>query len=200
MKRFPLLPAAVAATALLLLGGMPAQAHGVADAGLLGGVLHPLFGLDHLCMLMAVGAAASFLSSPLLLWALGGGLLGAAFGFGGSSLPAAELLAALAISAVALVTLLASRLGSSAGTALMPLLAGPIVAAGVAVHALLHGLEAPRDGSTLLWWGGALLSSALVSGAVCQSLRRLPLAWTRFAALALLVAGAVLATGAIQPG
>ncbi|MFM7361899.1 MAG: HupE/UreJ family protein [Cyanobium sp.] len=190
----------MAATALLLLGGMPAQAHGIADAGLLGGVLHPLFGLDHLCMLMAVGAAASFLSSPLLLWALGGALLGAAFGFGGSSLPAAELLAALAISAVALVTLQASRPGRSAGSMLLPRLAGPIVAAGMAVHALLHGLEAPRDGSTLLWWGGALLSSALVSGVACLALRRLPGAWTRFTSLALLVAGAVLATATMHPG
>jgi urease accessory protein len=199
MKRFPVLPAALAA-ALLLLGSLPAQAHGVAGGGLLGGVLHPLFGLDHLCMLIAVGTAASFISSQLLLWALGGALLGAAFGFAGSSLPAAELLAALAISAVALVTLLASRLVRRTGTTVLPLMAGISVAAGVAVHALLHGLEAPRDGSTLLWWGGALLSSVLVSGVSCLLFRRLPLAWTRFAALALLVAGAVLATGAIQPG
>lgn len=199
MKRFPVLPAALAA-ALLLLGNLPAQAHGVADGGLLGGVLHPLFGLDHLCMLIAVGTAASFMSSQLLLWALGGGLLGAAFGFAGSSLPAAELLAALAISVVALLTLLASRLGRRAGTKALPLLAGFSVAAGVAVHALLHGLEAPRDGSTLLWWGGALLSSVLVSGATCLLFRRLPLAWTRFAALSLVVAGAVLATATFQPG
>jgi urease accessory protein len=199
MKRFPVLPAALAAS-LLLLGSLPAQAHGAADGGLLGGVLHPLTGLDHLCMLIAVGTAASFISSQLLLWALGGALLGAAFGFGGSSLPAAELLAALAISAVALVTLLASRLGRRANGASLPLLAGLSVATGTAVHALLHGLEAPRDGSTLLWWGGALLISVLVSGLSCVLLRRLPLVITRCAAMALLVVGAVLATGTFQPG
>lgn len=198
MNRFPLLPAAVAATSLLVLGSLPVQAHGVADGGLLGGALHPLFGLDHLCMLLAVGTAASYLSSQLLVWALGGALLGAALGLGGSSPPAAELLAALAISGVALLTLLASRLNRGGDRALLPLASGFIVAAGVAVHALLHGLEAPRDGSTLLWWGGALLSSALVSGVTCLLVRCLPLAYTRFVALTLLVSGAVLATAAMQ--
>jgi urease accessory protein len=200
MKRFPLLPAVFAAAALLLVGSLPAQAHGAAAGGLLGGMLHPLFGLDHLCMLLAVGTAASYLSSQLLLWALGGALLGAGLGLAGSSLPAAELLAALAISTVALLTLQASRLGRGGDRSVLPWLGAFTVAVGVAVHALLHGLEAPRDGSTLLWWAGALLGSALVSGVTCLLMRRLPLAVTRFLALALVVSGAVLATGTFQPG
>lgn len=41
-----------------------------------------------------------------------------------------------------------------------------MVAAAVAVHAMLHGLEAPADGSAALWWLGAFTGSVLVSGAV----------------------------------
>ena len=72
-----------------------------------------------------------------------------------------------------------------------------LVASAVAVHAMLHGLEAPADGSAALWWLGAFAGSVLVSGGSFLLLRRLPLAWTRGVALLLALCGGVAALGPI---
>ena len=72
MRRFHSPLIALTAGSAVVLGTHPALAHGTATGGALGGLTHPLLGLDHLIMLMAVGTAASFISSQLLLWALGG--------------------------------------------------------------------------------------------------------------------------------
>ncbi len=74
----------------MLSSGTAAQAHGLAAGGGIGGLTHPLLGLDHLFILMAVGTAASYISAQLLLRALGGAVVGAAIGFTGLSLPSAE--------------------------------------------------------------------------------------------------------------
>ena len=174
----------VAALAFAGLGG-PAQAHGLASqAGLGSGLLHPLMGLDHLLMLVAVGAAACALAPQLLAWALAGGLIGGVIGSSGGQLPGQELLAALAISGVGLLALFPGR---SWFTTLKP--AGALVAVAVALHAMLHGQEAPSDGSTALWWLGALLMSALVSGGSYGLLSRLTHTWTQRLALLLVVLG-----------
>ncbi len=178
-----------AASALALLLDQPAQAHGFAQGGITAGFLHPITGADHLLLLLGVGAAASCISSQLLLWGLAGAIGGGVFG----ALPAQEFLAALAISAVAVLVLRSLRakqspqLGAGAG----------LVATAVAVHAMLHGLEAPADGSATLWWLGAFCASVLVSGGSFLLLRRLPVAWTRGVALLLALAGGVVALGPI---
>ena len=89
----------------------------------------------------------------------------------GGTLPAQEFLAALAITAVAVLVLrsLRSQQSPQLGTC------AALVAAAVAVHAMLHGLEAPADGSALLWWLGAFSGSVLASGGSFLALRRLPL-------------------------
>ena len=69
------------------------------------------------------------------------------------------------------------------------------VAGGLAIHALLHGLEAPKDSTTLLWWLGALFSSTVVCGGTCLVLRKLPTRWSKAAALAFVVIGCWLAVG-----
>lgn len=176
---------ATAAGAVILLGTNPVLAHGAAAGGGLGGFTHPLLGPDHLFMLMAVGTAASLLSLRLLLWALAGAVIGAAFGLAGLNFASAEVLAALSISAVAGLSLLAGR-GA---------VVGAVVGSGVAIHAMLHGLEAPQDGSTLIWWGGALFSSALVCGGTCLLLRKLPRSFPRTAAITLVAIGGLLAIG-----
>ena len=174
-----------AALAVLSIAG-PASAHGISgQAGLAGGALHPLLGADHLLLLLAVGAAASAITPQLLTWALAGGLIGAVVGVSGAPLPALEVLAALAISVVALLALG----GRQRWRVTLPA-AGSLVAMAVALHAMLHGQEAPADGSALLWWLGALLTSTLVSGGTYAVLRRLPLAWTSRLALLLGVLGA----------
>ena len=179
------------AAALVLLLDQPAQAHGIAHGGIAAGFLHPISGVDHLLLLMAVGAAASSISSQLLLWGLAGAIGGGVFGALGGTLPAQELLAALAISAVAVVVLrtLRSKQSPQLGAC------AALVAAAVAVHAMLHGLEAPAVGSAALWWLGAFTGSVLVSGGSFLLLRRLPLAWTRGAALLLALCGGVAALG-----
>lgn len=184
---------ALTAGSAVLLTGHSALAHGAADGGALSGLSHPLLGLDHLFMLMAVGTAASFMSSQLLLWALAGAVLGAVAGFSGFSLAAAEVMAALAIAVVGALTLLAGRLTKTSNSGTITAISGGVVAAGMAIHAMLHGLEAPRDSSTALWWGGALLSSALVCGGTTLLLKKLPFSWTRATAIACVVIGALLA-------
>ena len=50
-----LLLSSAAGLSLSLLSALPASAHGGADAGLIGGALHPLLGIDHLLLLVGVG-------------------------------------------------------------------------------------------------------------------------------------------------
>ena len=190
MKRFFLPITAFAAAASVGLGTLPAQAHGLASGGPMAGFLHPLLGADHLLMLLAIGTAASQLSLQLLLWALGGGVIGALGSTGGWTLPLLETLAALAIVAVAALTLVWNRRGSADRA--IQLLTGGVVSAGVGIHGLLHGLEAPPEGNGLLWWGGALLSSLVVCGGTALVLRQVPQTWRKALALALLMGGGVL--------
>jgi urease accessory protein len=167
----------------------PAQAHGVSGGGLAAGFLHPLTGLDHLVMLMAVGTAAAMVSPRLLVWALGGSVLGALLACAGLNLPAAEVLAALAIALVALLALRAGRPQDRQGSSGAAAALAPVVALGMAVHALLHCLEIPSQGSALLWWAGALSASVLIGGGSTLLLRRLPAVRSAAAAAFLLVGG-----------
>ena len=178
-----------AASLGFVLIGQPAQAHGLAHGGLGHGFLHPITGVDHLLLLIGVGAAASYVSAGLLLWGLAGAVLGGMAGAMGFALPFAEVLGALAITAVALLSLRSHRDGRSPGLAF----AGSLVAGAVALHALLHGGEAPVDGSALGWWAGALAATVLVSGGSFLAMRRLPLVWTARLALLLAVLGGALA-------
>lgn len=195
MKRFLSPLVALTAGSAVVLGTHPAVAHGTAAGGALGGLTHPLLGLDHLFMLMAVGTAASFISSQLLLWALGGAVIGAAVGFTGFTLASAEVLAALAISAVGALILLAGTFAKTSNSDTLTTISGVVVAGGISIHAMLHGLEAPKDSSTLLWWSGAILSSVLVCGGTYLLQKKLPVTWTKAAAIAFLAIGGFLAFG-----
>ncbi len=185
-----LLLASAAGFGLSLLGALPAGAHSLGGGGLGAGFGHPLLGLDHLLLLVGVGAAASFIHLRLLLFALAGAVLGALIGVNGIQLPWLELGAALAVSALGLLVL-RRRPGES--TSWLPL-SGALVAGSVAVHGLLHGQEASGAAS---WWLGALLSSALVVGVTVLTLRRLSPVWTLRLAVLLSLAGAVLALAPI---
>ena len=191
--------AALAALAVVV-SSTPAQAHGGAAGGLeavgvMGGVLHPLLGLDHLTLLVAVGAAAAAISWQLLVWAFAGALAGAAIGATGGVIPGAEGVAALAISAVGLVLLTAGKVAKG-GTGT---LGGVVVAAALAIHAMLHGLEAPQDSSTWIWWSGALVSSACICGGAALLFKQLPAPWIKGLALAFVLIGGVLAVGSLAP-
>jgi len=195
MKRFLSPLVALTASSAVILGTHPALAHNTAAGGAFGGLTHPLLGLDHLFMLMAVGTAASYISSQLLLWALGGAVIGAAIGFTGFTAASAEVMAALAVSAVGAVTLLAGRIANPTNPNALTTISGVVVGAGVSIHAMLHGVEAPKDSSTLLWWSGALMSSVLVCGGTYLLLKKLPVSASKAAAVAFLAIGGFLAFG-----
>lgn len=196
MKR-PFWPMAlVAAVAVVVvLEAFPAQAHGVVSGGPLAGLVHPLLGLDHLLMLLAVGTAASQISFQLLGWALGGGLLGVVAGLLSWSLPAVETLAALAVALVAGMVVVRGHAGGWRSTT-MQRLSGAVVALGVAIHGLLHGLEAPTGAAALSWWSGALITSVVVCAGSAILLQRLPQRWRTVMAMAMVVAGGLLAVHA----
>ena len=178
--------AAAAGLGLSLLSAIPAQAHGMADAGLLAGASHPLLGLDHLLLLLGVGGVAAYVSASVLLFALGGALVGAVVGSLGIDLPGAEVLAALAVSGLGVLLLLLQKSPRSPQLGLV----GSAVAAAVAVHALLHGQEAS---GTLTWWLGAGLASSAVVGVTFVLLRRVSSRWTQALAAGLSLAGLALA-------
>ena len=83
----------------------------------------------------------------------------------------------------------AAQLAGGNDTAPAAAPAGALVAAAVAVHAMLHGQEAPGH---LLWWLGAALGSGGVLLGSFALLRRLGAVWTGRLALALCLGGGVL--------
>jgi urease accessory protein len=187
MKRLFLPLTLLATLSAVALGALPSEAHGTATGGALDGLAHPLMGVDHLLMLLAVGTAASQISLALLPWALGGGASGALLGSTGWTMPLLETLAALAIMGVAALTLQGDASGR--GDRVLQALSAGVVGGGMAIHGLLHGLEAPAGSASPLWWAGALLSSAVVCGGTAMLLRSLPQGWGRAMALAMLMAG-----------
>ncbi|MCP9888183.1 HupE/UreJ family protein [Cyanobium sp. ATX 6A2] len=182
----PLLLPVTAGLGLSLLSGLPAQAHGIADAGFSTGFSHPITGLDHLLLLVGVGGVAAFMGGSVLLFALVGAVAGAVVGSLGGDLPGAELLAALAISALGVVILASQRSGRSPRLGLI----GTLVALAIAVHALLHGQEASGGAS---WWLGAALGSTLAVAVSYGVLRQAHIRWTVVVAAVLAVSGVVLA-------
>jgi urease accessory protein len=170
-----------------LLSALPASAHGPADAGLLTGALHPLTGLDHLLLLVGVGALAGRVERRLLWPALTGAVVGALFGAAGGWIPAGELLAALSVSALGLLLLASHRSGKGGG----PLaLSGAVVGSAVAIHALLHGREATGDPT---WWLGASLAAAAVVAVSALAFAHCSIRATRVLAVMLGISGLVLA-------
>jgi len=164
----PLLQMGAAGLGLSLLGMLPAAAHGTAAAGMLGGAGHPLLGLDHLLLLLAVGTTSALAGPALLALAAGAAVAGALIGSFGGSLPGAELLAALVITALGAALLWQQRRQRHDQPGAVVLAA--VLAAAVALHALLHGLESSGQAS---WWLGAAVSSCLVVGLTHLSISRL---------------------------
>ncbi len=183
---------AIAALAVVV-SGQPAAAHGISGGGLGSGFLHPLLGSDHLLLLLGVGAAAASLSAQLLLWGLAGALAGGVYGALGGGLPAAEVLAALAISAVAALVLRSQNSPTTTGVNAGLGLAGSVIATAVAIHAMLHGHEVPAAISASSWWLGALAASTLVAGGSYLVLRQQGAIWSQLLALGLALAGGLLA-------
>jgi urease accessory protein len=185
--------ATAAGLGLSLLSALPAGAHGTASSGLVSGASHPLLGLDHLLLLVGVGGAAALAGPSLLVVAMAAAVLGSLFGAFGGNLPGAEVLAALAVSALGL-TLLALQRSQTAGPGSLTQALTLVLATGVAVHAMLHGQEAHGSAAGLLgWWLGASLTSVAVVSTSFAALRQLSPTWGLRLAAGLSVAGGLLA-------
>lgn len=138
------------------------------------GLLHPLTGLDHLLVIVAVGALAVLLPSRPTLWLLPSALIGgmAAGGAVGMALGPARLVEVAVAGSVLLVGVaLAVRHRRTASTAVALLVVGT-----GAVHGYGHGAWRPV-GPTVDYAVGVLVATAvlLVAGvAVGVGLRRQP--------------------------
>ena len=161
----------IAAAAILLPEIALAHEGGVAG-GLVSGFTHPIFGLDHVVAMVAVGLWGAFLSQPAiwllpmvfpLVMALGGLL-----GIFGVPVPAVET--GIAASALAL--------GAMVALALRPPLwvAALLVGAFAIFHGHAHGTELPQAANPLAYGAGFVIATGLLhlSGIALGLLARWP--------------------------
>jgi urease accessory protein len=153
--------ACIAAVAVGLMSATePALAHQGAgvSGGLASGLTHPLFGLDHVVAMVAVGLWGAFLGLPAMwvlpvvfpmVMALGGaaGVLG---------LPLAHVEIGIALSAIVLGLMVALA-------ARPPLWIAAIIVATFAVfHGYAHGTELPQSANPLAYSVGFVVSTGLL--------------------------------------
>ncbi len=177
-------------TAALLLSPALAFAHpGHDHAGLMSGIAHPIFGLDHLLAMLAVGLWAAqqqgsarwLLPLTFVATMLVGGLLG----FAGIEMPLMETGIAGSVLALGLLVALAVRppLAVAAGlTALFAL-----------SHGVAHGLELPALSSPWGYAAGFVAATAALHGigyAIARNLPQLAMPLVRLAGGASALAGA----------
>jgi len=184
---FPLL----AGAALLTRSAWAHPGHAAHDFS--SGVAHPIFGLDHLLAMLAVGLWAVQLGGRAL-WAVpctfvGVMALGGACGMNGLELPAVE--SGIAVSVLLLGLLIA-------GAFKLPLyVSAGLTAAFAFCHGCAHGAELPAGASGLAFAGGFVVATALLHGAgigLAVALRKtqLPQSVLRGAGAAIAVAGVAL--------
>lgn len=152
------------AVAIVILSGlaMPASAHtGHGEwGGWLAGMAHPLGGLDHLLIMLGVGVWAgrqggkTIACLPVAFLAMMA--MGAAMGFAGLILPAAELWVSISVAVLGLLFLAGRR------AALFPVNLG--VAAFGLFHGFVHAQELPTGMSAGAYAAGFLLSTLLLLG------------------------------------
>jgi urease accessory protein len=145
--------------ALMLIAGSPAVAHtGGMAGGFIGGFAHPLFGPDHVVVMVAVGLWGAFLGTPAiwllpivfpLVMAFGG-----AIGILGVPLPGVEI--GIALSAIVL--------GSMVALAAAPPLpiAAVLVGAFAIFHGYAHGAELPPGTDAVAYSVGFVAATGLL--------------------------------------
>lgn len=144
----------------LVLCAEPVLAHQAAgvSGGLLSGFTHPLFGLDHVIAMVAVGLWGAFLGMPAI-WVLPVVFpmvmaLGGAAGVLGLPLPYVEIGIAVSAIVLGLMVALAAR---------PPLWVAAIVVATFAVfHGYAHGTELPGAANPLAYSVGFVVSTGLL--------------------------------------
>ncbi len=167
----------------LFLSPAVAFAHAGHDhSGLMAGLAHPVFGLDHLLAMLAVGLWAAQ-QSGAARWALpltfvGTMLIGGLLGFNGLEIPLMETGIAASVLAFGLLVAVAIRLPMAISIALTALFA--------LTHGVAHGLELPELASPWGYAAGFVMATAALHGAGYALVRSLP----RAAAPLVRVAGA----------
>ena len=147
---------------LFSLSALPAHAHTGIGAvhGLLDGMLHPLIGIDHLLVMLAVGLWAAMRGGKAL-WLLPTAFL-AAMGAGaglsllGITVTAAESWVALSVVAAGVLVWRNTRMSSALAVALVSVFA--------LAHGYVHALELTDGADALAYSTGFLLTTALLHG------------------------------------
>ena len=160
MRRNGSIVAGAGAAAALVAGPAAAHTFGAQGAGFGAGFGHPIFGLDHLLAMIAVGLWAAQLGGAAV-WrvptafvaALG---VGAALAVTGVPLPAVEPGIMASVLVLGLLIAFAVRLPSAAGMAIDAVFA--------LFHGHAHGAEMPEAAHPLLYGLGFALASVLLHG------------------------------------
>ena len=141
--------------------------------GLVSGILHPIYGVDHLVAMVAVGLWGAQLRNPAI-WVLpitfpAVMAFGAVLGLAGLPLPGIEM--GIALSALALGIMVACSLRP-------PLWMAGVLVAGFAIfHGHAHGTELPSSANPLAYGVGFVVSTGLLHlcGILLGVLTRWPL-------------------------
>jgi urease accessory protein len=180
--------------AMAVLAGRPALAHivdGSAAGGFLGGFAHPLFGLDHVVAMIAVGLWGAFLGQPAI-WVLPIAFplvmaFGGAMAILGIAVRGVEI--GIAISAIALGGMIALAVRAR----LVP--AAMIVAAFAIFHGHAHGAELPPGTDAVAFSVGFVMATGMLhlTGIAFGLLTRWPIGrmGVRVAGIAIALVGAV---------
>jgi len=151
------------AAALLIAAATAAHAHtGVGStAGLAHGFVHPLGGIDHVLVMVAVGLFAVHLGGRALwlvpLSFISMMILGGAFGMAGIGLPFAEIGIGLSVVVLGLAVAFEFHLPTAAAMALVGLFA--------IFHGHAHGAEMPETVSGLAYGAGFGAATVLLHAA-----------------------------------
>jgi urease accessory protein len=147
---------------LLMAAAMPAYAHvGIATtSSFSAGFMHPLSGLDHMTVMIAVGLWAA-LKGDKAIWAwpaafVGVMLVGGVLGMLHMPLPFVEPGILASVVALGLLVALAVDLPVSAGVAIIGLFA--------LFHGHAHGTEVPENAGGLDYMAGFALATVLLHG------------------------------------
>ena len=160
-------PLLAAGLACLLVRSAAAHESGDLAGGFLSGAAHPLWGLDHVAAMVAVGLWGGQLKQPAM-WLLPltfplvmacGGVLGAR----GVPLPGVEL--GIALSAIALGLLVAGQVRPPLGVA------AALVGLFAIFHGHAHGTELPEAATPLAYGAGFVLATGgLHAAGICVGL------------------------------
>jgi urease accessory protein len=144
---------------VLLLPALARAHQGGSDTGLMAGLMHPVFGPDHLLAMLSVGVVSVQLGGSNIwripLAFVGAMLVGAVLGLQQVALPCSELGIAASVLVLGMGIVMAHR-----GMSPWPIMA--LIAFFGALHGYAHGAEIPRSVSPALYTLGFVISTSVL--------------------------------------